>query len=114
MIGNCREGRGLAMEMRLRTATRNAAPTSSGGTVSSRKATNSVTRRNRLTATLRIESSARRLLRRAFLRMKVPRVTENKLQTSKSTLTQEMLPKIRERQRIRKMRVQPELIFVVL
>ena len=62
------------MEILLRTATRNAAPTSSGGSVSSRNATSSVTSRNRLTATLRIESVARRLLRRAFLRMK-PMVT---------------------------------------
>ena len=47
------------------------------GSVSSRNATSNVTSRNRLTATLRTESVARRLLRRAFLRMKVGMVTRD-------------------------------------
>ena len=58
----------------LRTTTRNAAPMSAAGTVISRNATSSVTNRNRLTATLNTDSVARRLLRRAFLAMKVAMV----------------------------------------
>ena len=64
------------MEILFRTATRKAAPMSSGGKVISRNATNNVTNRNKLTATLITVSSARRLLRRAFFRMKEWRVTE--------------------------------------
>ena len=45
----------LASEILLRTTTRNAAPASSGGIVSSRNATSSVTSKNRLTATLNTE-----------------------------------------------------------
>src|SRR5438874_13368607 len=74
MIGLWRAGNALAMETLLRTTTRNAAPTSSAGTVISRKKTSNATSRNKLTATLVIESAARRLLRKAFLTMKVPTV----------------------------------------
>jgi hypothetical protein len=70
MMESCRAGKRFAMEILLRTATRNSAPAPSTGSVSSRNATSNVTSRNKLTATLKIESVARRLLRRAFLRMK--------------------------------------------
>src|SRR6185369_8096382 len=76
MIGRWRAGNRLAMETRLRTTTRKAAPTSSGGIVSSRKATCRVTSRNRLTATLKMERVARRLFRKAFLRMNEPMVMQ--------------------------------------
>ena len=69
IMARCRAGSGLAIEILLRTTMRSAAPTSSGGSVNSRKATCNVTSRNKLTATLKIESVARRLLRKAFFRM---------------------------------------------
>src|SRR5712692_9760976 len=78
MIARCRAGSNAAIEILLRTTTRNAAPMSSGGTVTSRNATNSVTSRNKLTATLRIDNVARRLLRSPFFRMKEPTVMESK------------------------------------
>src|SRR5262245_1185843 len=76
VIWRWRAGRKLAMDTLLRTTTRSDAPTSSGGTVNSRNPTSSVTTRNRLTATLRTESVARRLFSSAFFRMKVPMVIE--------------------------------------
>src|SRR5947209_1602573 len=57
---------------------REAAPMSSGGTVISRKPTRRVTKRNKLTATLRIQRRARLLLRKAFLVIK-PAVVIKKL-----------------------------------
>src|SRR6266704_572820 len=78
MIARCRAGRNVAIEILFRTTTRNAAPMSSGGTVTSRNATNNVTSRNKLTATLRIDNVARRLLRNPFFRMKEPTVMESK------------------------------------
>src|SRR6266852_9028688 len=78
MIARCRAGSNAAIEILLRTTTRNAAPMSSGGTVTSRNATNNVTSRNKLTATLRIDNVARRLLRNPFFRMKEPTVMESK------------------------------------
>src|SRR6266478_3952164 len=77
MIGRWRAGRRLTIEILLRTTTRRAAPTSSGGRVSSRNATWSVTSKNKLTATLRIERVDLRLLRRAFLIMNEPTFTES-------------------------------------
>src|SRR5206468_3700139 len=75
MTARCRAGSRFAMETLLRTMTRNAEAASSGGTVISRSATWRATSRNRLTATLRMERVARRLLRKAFFKMKVLTVT---------------------------------------
>ena len=67
-----RRQKDCAMEIVFRTATRDSEPAPSTGSVISRSATSTSTSRNKLTATLKIESVARRLLRSAFLMMKVP------------------------------------------
>ena len=72
MAGSCRAGRGLVSEILLRTAILSEAPTSSGGIVISLLATCKVTNRKRLTATLQTVRNDRRLLRNAFLTMKLP------------------------------------------
>jgi hypothetical protein len=64
-----RAGSCCVMEILFRTATRNSAPADSGGCVNRRSATIRNTSRNRLTATLKMESAARRLFRSAFLAM---------------------------------------------
>src|SRR5437667_3816579 len=73
-IGSCFAGSGWANETLLRTMTRNEAASDSGGMVNSRWSVNSVTSSAQLTATLRMVSAARRLLRSAFLAMNVATV----------------------------------------
>src|SRR5215204_2055878 len=71
-IARWRAGSKFATETLLRTTTRSAALTSSIGTEISRNPTSSVTNKNKLTATLKIDSKALRLFRRAFFRMNDP------------------------------------------
>src|SRR5436309_10001600 len=67
---NWRAGSGWAIETLFRTKIRRVDPSSLIGCVSSRRATCSVTSRNRLTATLETDRANLRLLRKAFFVMK--------------------------------------------